>query len=190
MKPWLTFLCAGLIAGGPSKAAAQVADSSKVSHPPARRAHAIAYSDAYGTRAAIHRYASYTTLPLFALEYAAGEQLLRNGSAAPSWARDVHKPASYALEALFAVNTVTGVWNLWDSRRNPAGRKRSFAHGVLMLAADVGFAYAPSLAPSTAKVDARIAAGTRGGWTPHKKVAIASISVASAGYLLMLLKRD
>jgi O-acetylhomoserine/O-acetylserine sulfhydrylase-like pyridoxal-dependent enzyme len=54
-----------------------------------------------------------------------------------------------------------------------------------MLAADAGFVYSVVKAPTTAKVDARIAAGTRGGWTPHKASAVASMGVATISYLMM-----
>src|ERR1019366_9950032 len=47
---------------------------------PAPEAHpvAITYSDAYQTRLKIHKYASYATLPLFAVEVALGESLYNN----------------------------------------------------------------------------------------------------------------
>ena len=146
---------------------------------------AIDHSDFYYTRVSIHRTASYATLPLFVLEFVAGEQLLAKGSAAPGWARTVHKPAAISLEVLFGVNTVTGLWNLWDGRREPEGRTRRTIHAVTMLLADAGFAWAASLAPDREAIDARIQNGGTG-WTPHKKVAVVSMAVATAGYLLML----
>ena len=50
--------------------------------------------------------------------------------------------------------------------------------------------YAAAIAPSIEDIDARIAVGQRGGWTDHKKVAMASIGVAAAGYLMMYLWKD
>jgi hypothetical protein len=154
------------------------------------RPKAIEYSDAYYTRLMIHRYASYAVLPLFVVEYVAGEKLLQQGSRAPLWAEKVHKPAAIALGGLFLVNTVTGVWNLVESRNDPTGRSRRTVHAIMMLAADAGFAVAAQLAPSTRKIDARIASGTVGGWTPHKTVAVASIGVATIGDVMMWLWKD
>jgi hypothetical protein len=150
----------------------------------------IEYSNGYTLRADIHRYASYATLPLFALEYVAGEKLLTQGSAAPLWAEKAHRPVAILLEGVFLANTVTGVWNMIESRKDPEGKPRRTVHGLLMLLADAGFVYASTLAPSTAAIDARIAAGQRGGWTPHKRAAVASIGVATVGYALMYLWKD
>ena len=43
------------------------------------------------------------------------------------------------IGSLFAVNTVTGVWNLIEARKDSVGRKRRLTHGLLMMAADAGF---------------------------------------------------
>ena len=40
------------------------------------------------------------------------------------------------VAVLFGVNTVTGVWNLWEGSRNPSGRTKRLVHGILMLCAD------------------------------------------------------
>jgi hypothetical protein len=150
---------------------------------------AVSLSDGYYTRLDIHRYASYATLPLFLIEYLAGQKLLEKGSAAPLWAERVHKPAAYAVAAVFTVNTVTGLLNLAEASKVPQGKKRRWVHSVLMLAADAGFIYGVSVAPSTAKIDARIASGKVGGWTPHKISTVASMGVATVGYLLMYLDK-
>ena len=146
---------------------------------------AITLSDGYYTRLDIHRYASYATLPLFLIEYLAGQKLLQEGSDAPLWADAVHKPAAYALAGVFTVNTVTGLWNLAESGGVKQGKTRRWVHAMLMLAADAGFIYGASIAPSTDDIDARIAAGERGGWTPHKRVTVASMGVAVAGLAMM-----
>ena len=39
-------------------------------------------------------------------------------------------------------------------------------------------------------IDQRIAEGQRGGWTDHKKFAMASIGVATVGYLMMYIWKD
>jgi hypothetical protein len=139
---------------------------------------AVEYSDAYFTRLTIHRYASYATLPLFVAQYVAGEQLMRKGNDAPGWARDAHGALATGVAALFGVNTVTGGWNLWESRRDPEGRTRRMLHGVMMLAADAGFAATGLLAE-----DAEESGGRR---NLHKTVAISSMGVSLLSYAVML----
>jgi hypothetical protein len=151
------------------------------------RPQAVSLSDGYYTRLDIHRYAGYAMLPLFAIEYFAGQKLLEEGSAAPLWAEKVHKPAAYLVAGVFTLNTVTGLWNLAEASKVESGKKRRWIHAILMLAADAGFVYGASVAPSTAQVDDRIANGTRGGWTKHKIATVASMGVATAGYLMMYL---
>jgi len=151
------------------------------------RRQAVSLSDGYYARLDIHRYAGYAMLPLFAIEYFAGQKLLEEGSGAPLWAEKVHKPAAYLVAGVFTLNTVTGLWNLAEASKVETGRQRRWIHAILMLAADVGFIYGASVAPSTAKIDERIANGTRGGWTPHKISTVASMGVATVGYLMMYL---
>ena len=148
---------------------------------------AVQLSDGYYTRLDIHRYAGYAVLPLFLIEYLAGQKLLEQGSAAPLWAEKIHKPAAYAVAGIFTLNTVTGVWNLAEAGKVKQGKKRRTLHSVLMLAADAGFVYSIAKAPSTSQIDDRIEAGKRGGWTPHKASAIASMGVATVSYLMMYL---
>jgi hypothetical protein len=138
----------------------------------------IEYSDWYERRLTIHRVASYTTLPLFAFQYVAGSKLYEESTDAPSWAKSGHGAAATGLAALFAVNTVTGGWNLWDARKDPAGRKWRTAHAVLMLAADAGFA-ATGIMAEDAEHDPD-------GRRRHRTVAIGSMAVATTSYLMML----
>ena len=150
-----------------------------------RRPRAVEYSDAYYTRLTIHRYASYAELPLFAAEYALGQRILngeRNGDFASSGTRSAHKIVAGGLGALFAVNTVTGVWNLIEARKDPAGRTRRELHALGMLLADAGFLYTASLAG-----DARESVEDA---NRHRNAAIASISVATASTLMMWLWKD
>jgi hypothetical protein len=149
------------------------------------RPRAIEYSNAYGTRLAIHRYASYAELPLFAAEYALGQRILngdRTGDRASSGTRSAHKVVAGGLGVLFAVNTVTGVWNLIEARHDPSGRTRRDLHALGMLVADAGFLWTASLAG-----DAResVEAANR-----HRNAAIASISVATVSTLMMWLWKD
>jgi len=149
------------------------------------RPKAIEYSNGYGTRLAIHRYASYAELPLFATEYVLGEKILhgqRTGDPASSGTRSAHGAVAGALGVLFAVNTVTGVWNMIEARHDPAGRTRRNLHALGMLLADAGFLYTASLAEGARESDS----GARN----HRNAAIASISVATVSTLMMWLWKD
>jgi hypothetical protein len=149
------------------------------------RPRAIEYSDAYGTRLAIHRYASYAELPLFAVEYALGQKILngeRTGDFASSGTRSAHSVVAGTLGVLFAVNTVTGVWNMIEARHDPAGRTRRNIHALGMLLADAGFLYTASLAEGARE--------SVHGADKHRNAAIASISVATASTLMMWLWKD
>jgi hypothetical protein len=144
-----------------------------------RRPRAVEVSDAYEVRLRIHRYASYATIPLFVVQTVAGNQLYVNGGPNPQWASTLHSAGAAGLGALFAVNTVTGVWNLWDSRGNDVGRTKRLIHSGLMLASDAGFAYAGIKLSSDAK-------RTQVGRDRHRRVAYISMSAALAGYGVML----
>jgi hypothetical protein len=147
------------------------------------RAVAIEYSDWYYKRLTIHKYASYATIPLFALQYFSGQELFKNPGEG-SWARDVHGPAAAGIAVLFGVNTVTGLWNLYDSRKDPNGRTQRTVHSLLMLAADAGFVWTGALAPDDDEGGGSSGAGS------HRTVAITSGSVALASYLMMLIWKD
>ncbi len=147
-----------------------------------KRTTAVEYSSFYNTRLKIHQVLSWTMLPLFALQYASGNQILEYGDAAPDWAKDIHGPTAGALAGVFAVNTITGAWNLWDSRKDPAGRTRRYIHSALMFIADAGFVYTGSLADQAeSDPEAR---------EQHQSVAIASMGVATASWLMMLIWKD
>jgi hypothetical protein len=150
---------------------------------PRRRRKAIEVSDWYERRLRIHRYGAYATLPLFVFQAAAGNELYNKGSGAAGWARNGHRVGATALATVFSVNTVTGLWNLWDSRSVPQGRTRRAIHTVLMLASDAGFAYAGIKLSE----DAEQSAEAR---RKHRNTAYASMGVAVTGAGMMLLWRD
>ena len=114
--------------------------------PEVRRPRAIEYSDAYYTRLTIHRLGSYGMLPLFAAEYSLGQNLMQDASP-PTWMKPAHGLVAGGVAVLFGVNTITGIWNLWDARQDPAGRTRRIVHSVFMLVSDAGFAVTGALAP-------------------------------------------
>src|SRR5438034_4220724 len=113
-----------------------------VADTPRVRPRAIAISDWYGRRLTIHRSLSYAVIPIFAPQWVAGERIYKHGNEAPDWAKTTHRAGATALAGIFTVNTVTGLWNLWDSRHTPQGRGLRTFHALSMLAADAGFTYA------------------------------------------------
>lgn len=117
--------------------------------PVVRRPRAIEYSDQYYTRLTIHRYGSYAMLPLFAAEYSLGQNLM-NDASPPRWMKPAHGVVAGGVGVLFGVNTITGVWNLWDSRQDPNGRTRRILHSVMMLVSDAGFAATGAYTPGHA----------------------------------------
>ena len=78
--------------------------------------------------------------------WAADPQRPADRRPASSGTRSAHRVVAGALGVLFAVNTVTGVWNLIEARNDPAGRTRRNLHALGMLLADAGFLYTASLA--------------------------------------------
>jgi len=196
ITPALAFLIA---LTGPADTARVVPDSVPVTIPsrlvlpvslqleadttPRRRRKAIEVSDWYERRLRIHRYGAYATIPLFVCQAAAGNELYHKGSGADAWARNGHRIGATGLATVFGVNTVTGLWNLWDSRSAPQGRTRRTIHTLLMLASDAGFAYAGIKLSE----DAEESAEAR---RKHRNTAYASMGVAVTGAGMMLLWRD
>jgi hypothetical protein len=149
---------------------------------PASHAVAVTYSPAYETRRKIHKYASYATLPLFATELWLGQSLYNDPTQAGN-KKALHATVGAGIIGLFAVNTVTGVWNMWEARNEPQGRTLHLIHGLLMLAADAGFVETWATAPST-HGQAGLTFGTDE--QTHRRIAITSISLATASYVIML----
>jgi hypothetical protein len=150
---------------------------------PRRRRKSIEVSEWYERRLRIHRYGAYATIPLFVFQAAAGNELYNKGSGADGWARNGHRVGATALATVFGVNTVTGLWNLWDSRAVEQGRTRRAIHTLLMLASDAGFAYAGIKLSE----DAEESADAR---RRHRNLAYTSMGVAITGAGMMVLWRD
>jgi len=140
-------------------------------------ARAVEYSDAYRMRAKIHRVASFATLPLFATEGWLGQSLYNDPT---STKKSAHLAVASGIGALFAANTVTGVWNLVEGRKDPSAGRRRWVHGLLMLGADAGFLATAMTGPSS---EHGLEEGSR---ATHRAIAFTSIGAASAGYLIML----
>ncbi|HZJ33725.1 MAG TPA: hypothetical protein VFD21_19270 [Vicinamibacterales bacterium] len=141
---------------------------------------AAEYSDAYVKRRKIHLYASFATAPLFVAQYIVGQKLYDDGGS--DGQRGAHSALGVGIGALFGVNTVTGVWNLWEARHDPNGRRRRLIHGLSMLGADAGFVATGLLAPGDE-------GGDQGSRSAHRTVALTSMGVAAGSYVYMLLTR-
>jgi hypothetical protein len=150
---------------------------------PAPRPRAVQLSQGYEVRQKIHRLASWATLPLFVTEYVLGQKLY-DGTGSEG-VRNAHGALATGTAALFGVNTVTGVWNLWEARKKPEGRTRRIIHAVLMLGADAGFVATGMLAPD----DEDDGGSYDDNRSRHRTVALASMGVATASYLYMFFTR-
>ena len=105
------------------------------------------YTHAYEVRKDIHKYASYATLPLFGIEYALGESLNNEPGSSDS-KRGLHGAVGAGLVGLFVLETVTGGWNLWQSRHEKDHRTPRIIHSALMIAANAGLVAASTVTPS------------------------------------------
>jgi hypothetical protein len=146
-----------------------------------KRRRAVVMSDAAILRLRIHRYASYTVIPLFVLQSIAGNQLLQadnGGVERPGWAKSAHSFGAAAIGTVFAVNTITGVWALYDARANDQGRTLRWAHSILMLASDAGFTYTGIKLADEAK-------RSSSNRDQHRNWAYASMGTALVGYGIM-----
>jgi hypothetical protein len=151
--------------------------------PPAQRVRAVEVSEWYGRRLTLHRRLSYTVIPLFAFQYAAGDQIWEKQAAAPEWARRGHRIGAATIGGVFLVNTVTGAWNLWDSRHVEDGRARRYLHAASMLVADAGFTWAGAVLSEQAE---RSLSKRR----LHRTVALSSIAVSVTSGLIMYFTND
>ena len=149
-----------------------------VADTPRARPRAIEVSDWYGRRLTIHRTLSYTVIPIFSAKWIAGERIYKHGNQAPQWAKTTHRAGATALAGIFTVNTVTGLWNLWDSRHTPQDRTLRTIHALSMLAADAGFTYAGAKLSKEAETDFNKR-------REHRTIALASMSLTVASALVM-----
>ncbi|CAN5259128.1 hypothetical protein BH09GEM1_BH09GEM1_28590 [soil metagenome] len=148
-----------------------------------RRRRSIEVGDWYERRLRIHRYGAYAVVPLFALQAIAGNQLYDDPRNGPEWAKNGMRYGATALAGVFTSNTMTGLWNLWDSRNVEQGRARRTVHALLMLTSDAGFTYAGSRLAEEAEnsVDKR---------RQHRVWAYGSMATSLAGIGVMTLWRE
>jgi hypothetical protein len=147
---------------------------------PRVRVRAVEVSDWYGRRLEIHRVLSYATIPIFGVQWVAGERIYKHGNQAPAWAKTTHRAGATALAGIFTVNTVTGLWNLWDSRHTQQGRALRTVHALSMLAADAGFTYAGVKLSKDAETDFNKR-------REHRTIALSSMAVTVVSALAMKL---
>jgi hypothetical protein len=140
------------------------------------RPRVIDHGDLYYTRLTIHRLGSYAMFPLFVTEYFLGDQLLDEEGSGGS--KGAHSLVAGGIAALFGVNTVTGLWNLWDARHDP-GAARRYLHAGLMLAADAGFLLTAASAEDPDD--------SRSGAERHRNIALGSMGVSAVGTVMMWL---
>ncbi len=175
--------CLDLAPDPPPSTSATVLPGPDPQAAPGPRPMAFEYSDGYSVRRKIHKYASFATVPLFIAQYAVGQKLY-DGNASDS-TRSLHGGLAAATAVLFGVNSVTGVWNLYEGRKDPNHRTKRMVHGVLMLAADAGFVATGMLAPDDEGEDGFEGGG--GDRSTHRTVALVSMGVATVAYLIMLI---
>ena len=146
-----------------------------------RRRKAVEYSDEYYSRLQMHRVGSWLEFPIFGAEYWLGQKLISPDETPADWVKTTHAIVAGGLGGLFAINTITGVWNLYESRNDTDERALVWTHSALMLASDAGFAITASLAGG-----AHDSFRTR---DRHRNAALVSMGFASAGTLIMWLNR-
>jgi hypothetical protein len=169
------FKVSSRLPGGSTFAPAPRADDDTI---PRRRRRSVEVSEWYSRRLTIHRYVAYSTIPVFALQYAAGSQLYSKGAGAPTWAKTMHRVGATALAGMFTVNTVTGAWNWWDSRSVEQHRILRTFHALTMLGTDFAFSYAGAKLATEAENSAEKR-------RLHHQVALTSIGVSVASEVMM-----
>ena len=152
----------------------------------ARPARAFEYSEGYQTRNKIHHVASYTMLPLFAAQAYLGQHMFNNPADITPAMQNWHRAMGWGVAGLFGVNTVTGLWNLTEARKDPNGLARRMIHATLMLVADAGFTASALTRPNSTTPDGLAIYTDKK--NQHMTLAYASVSVATVGYLIMLFK--
>jgi hypothetical protein len=145
-----------------------------------RRIPAVEYSEVYHTRVSVHRALSFAMIPLFIGSAYTGFQLRNKGVDAPKWTRDIHGPLAAGTAVVFGMNTLTGVWNMWEGRKDPVDRGKRLVHGALFLAAAAGFTYV------TAAGDNIHSSGRPNRW--HRNIALGSMTVSLVSWSIMMFR--
>jgi hypothetical protein len=170
-----------LIIGGSRPALS--ADSTATADTVHKRPKVVEVSEWYSRRLTIHRDVAYGTIPVFAAQWIAGNQLYadsKSGAPSATWVKTTHRTGATLLAAAFTVNTVTGLWNLWDSRSVPQGRVLRTIHALSMIGADAAFTYTGAKLAN----DAEQSAAKR---REHRQVAFSAMAVTAVSGIAMKL---
>ena len=81
------------------------------------------------------------------------------------------------------ISCTTGIWNMWEARKDPADRTRKLVHGILMLTADAGFVASAASAPSHGRNGLVTFAANE---STHRTIALTSMAIATVSYLTMV----
>jgi len=157
------------------------------SQAPSPRAGSSGFGHGYFVRRKIHKYVSFATMPLIVSQAIVGQRLMdRTGDESGSL-RSAHSALTAGLGAVFGIESVTGVWNMLEARKNHIRSKKHLIHGILMLAADAGFVATAALAPGGDDDEG----GNRGTnrASTHRAVGYASLGVATVSYVYMLIAK-
>ncbi len=100
--------------------------------------------------------------------------------------RALHGVLGAGIFGAFGLNTVTGVWNLWDARHDPGAARRT-THVLLMLAADAGFAATWATVPHGTRIGGFRSGPTQSAMNRHRDIAIGSIALGTIGTGIMWL---
>jgi hypothetical protein len=126
-------------------------------------------------------------MPLIVSQAIVGQKLMdRTGDESGSL-RSAHSALTAGLGAVFGIESVTGVWNMLEARKNHVRSRKHLIHGILMLAADAGFVATAALAPGHDDEEGQIRRNNRD--STHQAVGFASLGVATVSYVYMLIAR-
>jgi hypothetical protein len=148
---------------------------------------ASGFSHGYFVRRKIHKYVSYATMPLIVSQAIVGQKLNDETDNESGSLRSAHSGLTAGLGIVFGAESVTGIWNMLEARKNHVRSKKHLIHGILMLAADAGFVATAALAPGHEEEERLTGRSNRA--STHRAVGYASLGIATAGYVYMLIAR-
>ncbi|HYD53718.1 MAG TPA: hypothetical protein VEA99_13870, partial [Gemmatimonadaceae bacterium] len=105
---------------------------------------------------------------------------------ARAWVRPAHRTNAKVIAGAYAVNTLTGAWNLWDTRHAAPGRTARVLHAVSMAASMGGFTYAGIKLADDAKTATTFDAA-QDARRQHRAVALGSMGVTLVSGVAMWL---
>jgi hypothetical protein len=146
---------------------------------PTTRRRATEVSSWYGPRLWIHRITAIAIPGLFVYQYWLGDKLFDQSSGEETfreWVRPAHRTNAKVIAGAFAVNTITGAWNWWDSRTTQEGRLARTVHALSMVGAMGGFTYAGVKLADDAKSASTFEEGMEKR-RQHRAVALTSMGV-------------